>query len=381
MTASMEYGLLYLEVNIASLLLLGIIRYKTRTLTSMMAHRLFARALKAEALFFASDTLFVMMTSGLMPYNRVVALACKELYFFSTCLICFLWFIFFECIQGTPYSKNKKSMALSVFLLCVLTFLLAINLFNGMFFYIDGDNVYHRGPLFVVQYIISYVYVVAAGVRLMWNIKGRDDKNAKALRTMVIFPLLPAIAGIVQFIFPRLPLACVTLALLSLALYLALMDQIISLDPLTMLNNRKQFNDFYENISRSEHDLSGFYMMIIDVDKFKGINDKYGHVVGDEALRRIAEALKKSIGALPNRSNIARFGGDEFIAVVESGSREVMEELKVSINETIKEMNEEAKAPYNLTVSIGITGLRKNASLEELISEADREMYTDKRKR
>ena len=76
-----EYANLYLEVNIASLVLIGIILKKTTGLSKMVAQRNFAMAIIAEMVFFASDTIFVLINEGALPlgdFNGIVKLICKE---------------------------------------------------------------------------------------------------------------------------------------------------------------------------------------------------------------------------------------------------------------------------------------------------------------
>ena len=68
------------------------------------------------------------------------------------------------------------------------------------------------------------------------------DKHTLVL--LIVFPAVPGLAGIIQFVYPRIPVACAMLAITTLLLYLNWIDQLISLDPLTGLNNRKQLGHF-----------------------------------------------------------------------------------------------------------------------------------------
>ncbi len=153
-------------------------------------------------------------------------------------------------------------------------FLLILNLFNGFLFYVDESNVYHRGPFFLMTYLLAYSYIIAAYIR---TIAGMLDKSYSGdkhtLRLLIFFPAAPFAAGLVQFICPRLPVACGVLALSSLLLYLNWIDQLISPDPLTGLNNRKMLNYFYDQWVKNRSEKDVMNILMIDANKFKPIND------------------------------------------------------------------------------------------------------------
>ena len=79
-----EYAILYLEINIFSLVLIGIILLKTRGLSQMVAQSNFAMSIIAEMVFFVSDTLFVLVNEGVLPGGKPVMMTCKEVYFLAT---------------------------------------------------------------------------------------------------------------------------------------------------------------------------------------------------------------------------------------------------------------------------------------------------------
>ncbi|MCR5324748.1 MAG: GGDEF domain-containing protein [Lachnospiraceae bacterium] len=194
-----------------------------------------------------------------------------------------------------------------------------------------------------------------------------------------MFPIAPGLAGVLQFIYPRLPVACGVLAITTLILYLSWIDRLISLDPLTGLNNRKQLTHFYETWLRSHNEGDRLFTLLIDANKFKHINDTYGHIQGDNALKNIAEALRISCKSMPKRANIARYGGDEFAVIFEADSLEEAEKLKECIKQRLAEVNVRTHVPFELTVSIGIADSEGKMTLKELIDAADEQMYNEKR--
>ena len=191
------YGLLYLEINLAASLLVLFIRIKTIGISRMVSQRNFSMAIDAEIVFFLSDTVAVLIVYGLLPFSRFGLMAAKTVYFFSTALMCFFWFIYFEHMQGSAFVADRKKVLLSSCLVWVLAVLLIVNLFTGIFFYLDEDNVYRRGPLFVVQYILAYIYVfIACGHAFFGLRKEKSLSRRRLLRSLALFPVAPAIAGI-----------------------------------------------------------------------------------------------------------------------------------------------------------------------------------------
>ncbi|MCR5774595.1 MAG: GGDEF domain-containing protein [Lachnospiraceae bacterium] len=378
-----EYAILYLEINLFSLALIGIILYKTNGLSKMVAQRNFVMSIVAEMVFFASDTLYVMIDAGALSFgtpDNIAKLLCKTIYFFSTSMMCFFWFIYFEHLRGTAFVREKKTVRIASSILWVIGVLLVINLFSGILFYVDPDGGYHRGPFFILTYVISYTYVLIAFIRTAGNLLDKNDSGDKRkLLPLVLFPLAPAAAGILQFVYPRLPVACGVLSLTTLVLYLNWIDQLISLDPLTGLNNRKQISHFYDQWVRNHGEGDIINVLMIDADKFKSINDTYGHIQGDKALINISEALKLGSRSLPKRANIARYGGDEFAVMFESGDPEDAVRLKENITQKLDMINKRTGIPFELTVSIGIASSDGSCSLKELIDRADEDMYEAKK--
>jgi len=379
MTSQTLYALVYLEINLMAVVLIGIVLHRSWGLSRMVAQRNFAMTIYAEMLFFLSDTVAVMITSGVLPLGSAGLMAAKEIYFFSTTLMCFYWFVYFEHLQGSPFVQNRRSIRRSSVLVWVMGILLIINLFTGILFYVDAEGHYHRGKLFAIQYLLSYVYVFFTCFRAFLGLFDEKKRSQRRLlRALALFPLAPAVAGIVQFLFPQLPLACAALSIATLVMYMMWIDDMISVDPLTRLSNRKQLDYQYEQWQKGT-DQAPAWLLMIDANKFKQINDTYGHIQGDAALVRIADALRNACSGLPRRANIARFGGDEFVVLVREDSPEQIAGLCGKIRAELKSLNEAAGSPYDLTVSIGMTKVRKGVALKDAIAEADRKLYEEKK--
>ena len=152
-------------------------------------------------------------------------------------------------------------------------------------------------------------------------------------------------------------------------------------DELTGLYNRRGFLAVSEQ-SLAEIRLNDKIPAIVyaDLDGLKEINDSLGHHEGDRALARAAEILKDSF-----RSSdiVARIGGDEFVVLAALTHDESAESLSQRLQENFDASNASRVRPYNLALSVGIAHFddQQNHSIEELMAQADRAMYDDKRRK
>jgi diguanylate cyclase (GGDEF)-like protein len=164
---------------------------------------------------------------------------------------------------------------------------------------------------------------------------------------------------------------CVCVAVELLCLYIGNMHRQISMDKLTQVNNRQNLFGFMSH--KLKNHAQDLWLLMIDLDFFKTINDTYGHLEGDRALTRLAGVLKASCADILPRPYIARYGGDEFIIVLE-GDETAVETLRAEIRRNLDGIPE-GDAPYRLAVSIGAARWEEGMDNTALIAAADAELY------
>ncbi len=158
--------------------------------------------------------------------------------------------------------------------------------------------------------------------------------------------------------------------------------QLSSLDGLTDIPNRRFFDETmtreWQRGTRRQKPLS---LILADIDHFKAFNDAYGHVIGDDCLKRVAKGLGKSI--LRDVDTIARYGGEEFAAILpetdETGAVLIIQRMLESIKGL--EINHKASPTADhVTVSFGLSTMVPNTDLSptQLIESADRALYLAK---
>ena len=151
----------------------------------------------------------------------------------------------------------------------------------------------------------------------------------------------------------------------------------ILVDELTGLTNRRGYNAYLNGLLQPDDDVPGEYaVMMIDVDHFKGVNDTYGHDVGDIVLTRIAQVLAANVRPV---DLAARLGGDEFVVILADTHPGVPETRAEAILDAVRDHPwEEIAAGLAVSISIGVHhGGRRE--LPTLLADADRKLYDAKK--
>ncbi|SEL12938.1 sensor domain-containing diguanylate cyclase [Halomonas daqiaonensis] len=151
-----------------------------------------------------------------------------------------------------------------------------------------------------------------------------------------------------------------------------------STDPLTGLANRRSFEESARRVARAvkEEELQAALLMI-DIDRFKTINDTLGHAEGDKGLRLLADTLRVN---LRNSDLPCRNGGEEFMVIMPGMTQEEAQTIAWRLLRQIAEATIEAEElPFHFTVSIGVTGFKPtDANIETVTQRADAAMYQAK---
>ncbi len=145
-------------------------------------------------------------------------------------------------------------------------------------------------------------------------------------------------------------------------------------DPLTGALNRRQFNiELYKEIQRSKrykHDLS---MIIFDVDRFKEINDSFGHQTGDYVLQEIGKIVRENIRLM---DVFARYGGDEFVILMPEANIHGAIHLAGKLKKSIEE--HEFQCTKKVSCSFGVSQYYEDESEDDFIKRADKALYEAK---
>jgi diguanylate cyclase (GGDEF)-like protein len=161
------------------------------------------------------------------------------------------------------------------------------------------------------------------------------------------------------------------------------LKELTLVDSLTSVTNRRGYDRFIrDEWNRAKRTQSSISAIMMDVDFFKDYNDNYGHLAGDQCLRKIATALRSKI--VRAGDIIARYGGEEFVVILPGSDSEDAAKLAEILRLEVESLNIEhklSKAKGRITISLGVaTTTDPSGSYEALLLEADTAMYEAKKK-
>jgi two-component system cell cycle response regulator len=150
-------------------------------------------------------------------------------------------------------------------------------------------------------------------------------------------------------------------------------------DPLTGLYNRRYANNHLESlIAKHQPGGQGLAAMVLDLDRFKSINDSHGHGAGDEVLREFARRLRENVRGI---DLVSRVGGEEFLVVMPDilpeNAKRVAERVRCAVEKAGFQI-EDVPAPLPVTVSIGLAFHRPDEAGCALVNRADAALYASK---
>ena len=374
--------LLYAEVYLICMLVVSLLLYWAfRKETRSASERWLDRALIFFLSNFAANFLYTLFshvlkgTSLLVPVSYVL----KSLYFILLDVGVFSWCCYGETELQIDNRRRKRFYALMAIPLIVPIVGVLMNFKTHNLFFIEPDTgAYRRRYMFHFHML----YLVCAGfvcsVRLIMRAWNELDPSKKShLHLTAAFPLYILTAWMLSFLGESVPVICVSVMFGLLCLFIGANEQQISKDKLTQVNNRQNLIGFlnYKIVNHEEK----IYLLMIDIDFFKTINDTYGHLEGDQALIFVSNVLKKACMDYKKRPYIARYGGDEFMVVLE-GTRQDVNSLVENIRNRLKEDRPE-NSPYDVSLSIGMAEYQVGMQAKDLIAAADEEMYKIKKER
>ncbi len=250
--------------------------------------------------------------------------------------------------------------------------LVILGAIGGQFFSVKNGRLVY-GPWDFFLSIMPLFSVIVVPIIMIFYLKYLEKRDAAALGSFVVFPLIAAVIlsfdSDLQFGYLATSLSCAVIftfikrEAITESHHREMIEKHLSTrDALTGLLNRRGYYEALEKMS--EHDSLG--VVFCDLNALKYTNDNFGHVAGDAYIKRFADILLKIFGdACP----ICRIGGDEFVVLLYDMQKDRYEELKAKLNLTIRENGRIASAGY---------AYADNKPTMDLIKCAEKEMYVDK---
>ncbi len=285
--------------------------------------------------------------------------------------------------QLTEHSRFRKAVMTILGINAVFEIL---SLFTGWTFYVDGENYYHHGPLNFIYMIIYMLVVILVVVEVLRYGRGFKRQNRISMYSIAVVVLLSILVQ--EVINAEMRVIYMGLAFGSVLLFvhysefsqqkkdddMTAQQRLLETDSLTGLFSRYAYTQALAELEKDPAMLLGVTAFSIDVDGLKGVNDRMGHLAGDELIIGSAECIA---GELAPYGRCYRTGGDEFIAIVKVPDGQA-EELKQRIVAAARNWHGKQVKQISLSVGYAAADDRDGVGIEKLIYEADQQMSVEK---
>ena len=378
----LDYFFFYAEANIVCILILLMLLINDKLHSTKQEKQIwFNWTVIAHILYFLSDIAWAAVLSGQLPRTRYLVGLFNFSNYVLLSLLAFEWFMYMAASENMAFRKSRRRRNLCRVPMAVSILGIVVAYTADPHFWISEsgelNDLYY--PLMIS---VPVFYLLTAFVLSMRNARKTESREDRRLYRLIgIYPLAVVVSGLIQTIFLDAPLFCFGCTIMLLFFYIENMQTLVSVDSLTRLNNRGQINRYMDQIVYKEN--IRHTAMMIDIDRFKEINDTYGHGEGDRALVLMAQALRESVEGIDAPVFIGRYGGDEFTVFVQHAEGDGLpEEIISRIRVALVEKQQQHKLPYDLMISAGYDDLKdKNDSMDACLIRADDKLYEDKKSR
>ena len=376
-----DYFVFYTEASVICVIILLMILINDRIYHTKQEKQIwFGRAITSFILYFISDACWAAMLSGQFPKFRFFAVLINYSNYIFLGLMAYGTFMFIAASEKVPFRKSAWKRYACLLPIIISILFITVAYIVDPLYWINEQNELNN-MYYPFQIGVPSLYLMAGFVLSIIYARKAETKEKKK-RYMLIgsVPLGVGAFGMIQVVALNAPTFCFGCTIMWLWFYIQNMQTLISVDDLTHLNNRGQINRFLEQVHYSEE--SRVIIFMLDINRFKGINDTYGHAEGDRALIIASEALRRACEKIKAPVFLGRYGGDEFIIILQDpGEDERPEQIVALINQILSEKQQENQLPYDLEFSMGYDELRDhNDTVEECMKRADSKLYLDKHK-
>ena len=358
------------EIVSCCFLLVFLLSLLRNTDKSAISNRLFIAITASAGAGLLADAICYILDE--YRVNRIL-LTIFNILAFSIINICILLFSFYLI----SFIRRKKDISYKaaipvVFISASDILLIILGAVNGKFFSVENGRLIY-GPwdgFITVLPLLSVLYIL---IIMVYDSKYLEKRDTAVLGSFVVFPLISAVVLIFS---PDLELGYLATALSCAVIFTfirreeiieahhreQIVKELSSMDTLTGLLNRRGYYEVLEHMS--ERDPLG--IVFCDLNALKYTNDNFGHVAGDDYIRKFAGILRQIFG---DTGYVCRIGGDEFVVLLYDIQKDRYEELRDKLNSAIRENERIASVGY---------AYGDNKPVMDLIKYAEEEMYADK---
>ena len=380
---ALTYVFYYVQAHIACILLLSIVFYKIVRGVNKQASQIYLGNLVVTLMLYYMAEIFWALVDGNVISSAPTMLYLSNIFtYILISVAAYYWYIISEALQRDKLIENTVLRRLLATPVLVSALLVVTAYRTGLVFYVDENGKLVNGNFYVILVIVPFAYLIASSVKSFSRFANKDRYVDRNIYFMIgVFPFAPIILGALQAIYWRVPFLCYGTVAAVYYVYLTTQDNLISIDPLTQTNNRNQLYKYLVQKMRSEEQGLSLFLIMVDIDRLRDINEAYGHAEGDRALNRVATAIKDACQGSRSRMFVSRYGADEFVVVAEMAYRAEAAWLADQIKNEVKRATNVDAAPYDIHVSVGISqyDFQAPVTIQSFIARADSDLYQNKK--
>lgn len=346
----------YAEINGVSIAMLALLlwqirRRETGQHTSTIV---FKATIWVTILLCLSDFFAAFFRGKTFTGARPLIESFNILFLASGVMICCLW-LWYVVVMTSEGRIKPIHFTIMLGPAAIIVMSILLNPLTHFYFTINEENLYVRGTGVILQWAVAGAYVLAATVASLINCKRTNNSLKKVtFRSLSLF-IIPTFVGVV------IQCACygvtsiqIGIAFSMLLIFMESETSLVSKDDMTGINNRRALN-MYISSQLEKSKVVEMSVMVISTNEYHAINDVYGHLEGDEAVRTIAGIIGNVIGTVSERVGLYRFSNADFIVASNSISDETFAEIKRKLHDKMDNYNVVSSKQYALSTTCEIS--------------------------
>ena len=376
-----SYFIYYTEASIVCVIIFAIMLFRDLVSVDRQEKQIkYDHALIAFMLYFVCDACWAAVIAGMLPKTPFIVLTINFGNYVLMAAITYMWLSYVMAVEQVPGRDSRRTRLAIQFPFYIATVALIITYLAKPTLLLD-ENYVLQPAYHVFQLTVPCINIIAVLVYSMKRAFVVENPLERRRHLFVgFFPLMVIAGGMLQVLaLPQTPIFCFCCAILMIVFYINSMETQISTDPLTGLNNRGQLVRYTLQKTNMNREGRMTFVIMLDINDFKLINDTHGHAEGDKALRIIADSLRSVIRMHSMPLFMARYGGDEFILIVHPTDEGEVVTLIREIRDQLKTACKAIDAPYVLSVGAGYSQLSVDRdTFQQCMQRADENLYLDK---
>lgn len=322
------------------------------------------------------DGVLWLLDGQVYPGGHTISMLLTTFSFCINPMVAYAWLLYCDLRVFSDEKQLVRRARWYALPLVLHVGMLLANLFTPLVFTIDAQNVYHRETFYWTYLMSFYLYLFSAAglvIRKMTHTQSPVERREFVYMVLFVFP--PATGSVIQSLFYGVSLTWPGMVVSIVIVYIYVLNRQITTDSLTGVNNRRMLKRFLDLKFSGIGVDSTLFLIMLDMDEFKSINDNFGHATGDRALQQFAQILKKICNH--RECFLARLGGDEFIITGEDKEGVIMNEIVRAIDSETARFNRTTQEPYRFAASLGTARYDPETlnTPDALLSAADQQMY------